>query len=162
MIKIQKSLICSHKNRHHILDFKKWRNSLKEAYRYFIASGIALLVDIGTFSLFLRFFEFDWFFAATTSFIFGMVTAYTISIAWVFENRAFSKNKISEFFIFLLIGLAGLAVTQGILWLGIGWFDWIPEMVKISAAGITFAFNFLVRKIFLFRKKIQPESIPNR
>lgn len=147
---------------HHFFALEKWKNSLKEAYRYFIASGIALLVDIGTFSLFLRFFDFDWFFAATTSFIFGMVTAYTISIAWVFENRVFSKNKISEFFVFLLIGLAGLAVTQGILWLGIGWFDWIPEMVKISAAGITFAFNFLVRKIFLFRKNIQPEPIPNR
>ena len=48
------------------------------------------------------------------------------------------------------IGVAGLGVTQLVLWLGVTELGLMPEAVKLAAAGLTFAFNYVARKSLLF------------
>ena len=124
-----------------------WR---AEFFRYFVVSAAAFIVDFLIFSCGIRIFGLPWPISATLGFVFGVSTAYVLSIRFVFANRKMRRMPLSEFLAFLSVGLAGLVVTQLTLGIAIEWLQYNPEISKIFAAGFTFLFNFLVRKLVLF------------
>lgn len=128
--------------------------------RYFIASLIALAVDTATFSLSLRLLHLPLALAATAGFTLGALIAYLLSIRWVFRQRTLERAPTLEFLTFAAIGILGLGVTQLVLWVGVAELHLLPEAVKLAAAGITFAFNYLVRKALLFAaaRRVQPAT----
>lgn len=131
-------------NRHHLLT--------SEFFRYFAISLIALLVDLAFFSFALRWVGLPWVVAAGLGFAVGVLTAWYLSISFVFKNRTLYRKPAAEFLSFLAIGIAGLGVTEFVLFLGIEQFGVLPEISKLVAAGLTFLFNFSLRKLLLFRK----------
>ena len=118
--------------------------------RYFVVSLLALVVDTATLSLCFRVLHFSLMWSATLGFVAGAVVAYALSIRWVFKERALDKVPVLEFLTFVGIGVAGLGITQFVLWLGVAKFGLLAEAVKLAAAVVTFAFNFIVRKTLLF------------
>lgn len=58
-----------------------------------------------------------------------------------------------EFLIFAGIGLAGLALTQMLLWLFIEVLHFGAELSRLASAALSFVVNFSVRKLILFSKK---------
>lgn len=118
--------------------------------RYFAASLLALALDVGTLSLCLRLLHFGLAWSVTLGFTVGAVVAYLLSIRWVFRERAFRNAPAFEFLSFVAIGIAGLGVTQFVLWIGVTELGLLAEAVKLAAAGVTFAFNYVVRKSLLF------------
>ena len=118
--------------------------------RYFVASLLALAADVSTLSISLRLLHMTLFWSATAGFIVGAVVAYLLSIRWVFPERAFRHAPAFEFLSFVAIGLAGLGLTQLVLWLGVTELGLLAEAVKLAAAAITFVFNYMVRKALLF------------
>jgi len=122
----------------------------KEFLRYFLVSLVALSVDLGIFSFALRVLAVPWAIAACLGFCAGLVTAYYLSIKYVFINRPLSFAPKTEFLTFAIIGVLGLLVTEIVLWLGIDCYQWNPEVSKLLAAVGTFLFNFLTRKFILF------------
>jgi len=125
------------------------RRTAMEFVRYFIASGGALAVDFGLYRLSLGL-GLAYPVAAVIGFCAGAVVAYMASIAWVFEARSVRRAGI-EFGVFVAIGVAGLALTELLLWLQVERFGLPPLWSKIGAAGVVFVFNFVVRKTMLFR-----------
>lgn len=123
-----------------------------EPVRYLIASAIALLVDLGSFSAGMRLAGMGWMSSAMLGFALGVTATYLLSILWVFQTRRLTRKPRLEFATFISIGIAGLGVTQIVLWIGIEHFHWQSELVRLLAAGITFAFNYYVRVLTLFRK----------
>ena len=118
--------------------------------RYFTASLLALAADLGTLSLCLRGLHFSLGWSASVGFVVGAVVAYLLSIRWVFRQRAFADAPAVEFLAFVGVGIAGLGITQVLLWLGVMKLHMLPELVKLAAAIVTFAFNYFVRKTLLF------------
>lgn len=118
--------------------------------RYFAASLIALGADVATLSLCLRLLHFSLGWSASVGFAVGALVAYLLSIRWVFRQRAFAYAPAVEFLAFIGIGVAGLGITQALLWLGVVKLHLFPELVKLAAAVATFAFNYLARKTLLF------------
>lgn len=118
--------------------------------RYFAASLLALAVDTGTLSLCLRVLHLSLAWSATLGFVVGAIVAYVLSIRWVFKARAFAKVPALEFATFVGIGIAGLGITQLVLWLGVTELGLLAEAVKLVAAVVSFAFNYIVRKTLLF------------
>ena len=118
--------------------------------RYFAASLLALAVDTATLSACFRLLDLSVAWSASIGFVAGAIVAYLLSILWVFRARAFAHAPALEFLSFVAIGIAGLGVTQLVLWLGVAWLGLLPELVKLAAAGITFVFNYAVRKTLLF------------
>ncbi|KRG86337.1 GtrA family protein [Stenotrophomonas sp. CW117] len=118
--------------------------------RYLIASLVALAMDMAVLSCGLRLFHLALGWAATSGFVAGAITAYLLSIRWVFRQRVLERAPMVEFLSFVGIGVAGLGVTQMVLWLGATKLGLLPEMVKLAAAGATFAFNYLARRSLLF------------
>ena len=121
--------------------------------RYFAASLLALVVDVGVLSACLRLLHLNLTWSASIGFAAGAIVAYILSIRWVFRNRALGSAPLLEFATFIGIGIAGLGVTHGVLWLGVGAFDLMPELVKLAAAVATFTFNYIVRKTLLFASR---------
>lgn len=124
----------------------------QELTKYALISGIALILDTTVFSILLRTLGFDWYIAISLSFFVGVTITYLLSIFWIFDTRNLRRDPKLEFILFLVIGLFGLLLTQGLLWIGIHTTNIAPEIIRVSAAGITFLFNFIVRKILLFKK----------
>jgi putative flippase GtrA len=123
----------------------------REGLRYFAASALALAVDFGTYSGLIRLAGVDYMVAAPIGFALGLATVYLLSVRWVFQQRRL-KDARAEFALFALIGLAGMALNQGILYVGVEGFAQSPELAKVVSAGAVFCFNFASRKLLLFTR----------
>jgi putative flippase GtrA len=128
---------------------KRLRSIADEGVRYFAASALALAVDFGVYSGLIRLAGVDYLVAAPIGFALGLATIYALSIRWVFRQRRL-KDARAEFALFALIGLAGMALNQGILYAGVERFALSYEFAKIVSAGTVFCFNFAIRKLLLF------------
>lgn len=120
-----------------------------EGARYFAASALALGVDFGTYSGLIRLAGVHYLAAAPAGFALGLATIYALSIRWVFRQRRL-KNARAEFALFALLGLAGMALNQLIIYAGVEWLALSYETAKVVSAGAVFCFNFASRKLMLF------------
>ncbi len=121
-----------------------------EFARYFAAGLVALGVD---FSLYVALTEISgWHYlaSATAAFCTGLATIYFFSILWVFRERRVERSR-HEFALFAAIGIAGLTLTAGVLYVLTDFLDLDYRISKIAAAALVFVFNFGCRKYFLFR-----------
>jgi putative flippase GtrA len=129
----------------------RFRGLAQEGPRYFAASALALAVDFGSYSGLIRLAGVDYLVAAPIGFALGLATVYALSIRWVFRQRRL-VNARAEFLLFALIGLAGMALNQGIVYAGVELFALSYEAAKVVSAGMVFCFNFASRKLLLFTR----------
>ena len=125
-------------------------STLHEFIRYFAASFVALAVDIGVLWLLTSIFGVEYLLSAAVSFLLGLTIVYLASIYWIFETRNMRSPGV-EFGIFLIIGLIGLGINEGVLWLLTGGLGLYYLVSKIASVFIVFSWNFLARKYFLFK-----------
>ncbi|HLS85548.1 MAG TPA: GtrA family protein [Burkholderiales bacterium] len=122
---------------------------VREGSRYTAASAVALALDFGVYVSLIRLAEVSYLLAAPVGFAVGLAAVYTLSVRWVFQDRRLASARL-EFTIFALIGLAGMALNQGALFVGVEWLRLSYEAAKFVSAGIVFCFNFGARKLLLF------------
>jgi putative flippase GtrA len=122
---------------------------IREFFRYFGVSLLALLVDAG--GLFLLVEKAHWHYlpAAVLCFTLGSLVAFVLSTVWVFEEHSFRRWH-DGFLAFTLIGLVGLVVNTSLLWSCTEW-GGLPYMASKGVAAIgSFGINFILRKMALF------------
>lgn len=124
----------------------------KEWLRYVAAGLVALGVDFGTYVGLIRLAGVHYLIAAPLGFAFGLATIYLLSVRWVFGYRRIADRR-AEFALFGVIGLAGMALNQGIIYAAVQWMPGSYEVAKLISAGMVFCFNFVSRKLFLFTRK---------
>jgi putative flippase GtrA len=122
---------------------------VREAFRYFLVSGLAFLVDIGVLWILVHYFSWWYLAAATASFLSGIVLGYLLSIRMVFNYRRLKDQRI-EFLSFAAIGGVGLAINAAVMFVAVKYFGIYYLLAKCVAAGFTFMFNFFVRRQMLF------------
>ena len=127
------------------------RGFAHESARYLGASALALAVDVGIYSGLIRLAGVDYLVAAPIGFALGLATIYAFSVRWVFGHRRL-KDARAEFALFALLGLAGLAINQGMVYAGVEWLALGYEPAKLVSAGVVFCFNFGSRKLLLFTR----------
>jgi putative flippase GtrA len=121
-----------------------------EFARYFASGLVALAVDFSLYVCLTEFAGWHYLASAVAAFCAGLATVYLFSISWVFRHRRVGRVA-HEFLLFAAIGLAGLALTGGILYTltDIAGLDY--RLSKVAAAALVFLFNFGSRKFLLFR-----------
>ena len=124
------------------------RSTLQQFVRYLFVGGGAFLVDFGTMALLHHGVGLHYLTAAGCGFLLGLLVNYTISIVWVFTQRR--QDPKLEFVVFATVGLVGLGLNQGIIWLLTEHVLAIPLLSKVVAAGTVLCWNFSARKILLF------------
>ncbi|MAW79863.1 MAG: hypothetical protein CMI63_06465 [Parvularcula sp.] len=124
--------------------------AVREFAHYTGASGLALVID---FSLLVGLTEWaGWHYLVSSAvgFIAGSVFLYLTSIKMIFRERRYEDRK-SEFALFVVIGILGLCLTQGLMASFVSIAGLAYPIAKIATVFFTFIFNFLMRKIFLFQ-----------
>lgn len=139
----------------------RWRGLVPvsgELIRYGVASGLALAVDFATLVLLTELAGLHYLLSAAVGFSAGIAVAYLLSIRWVFSARRLNSVA-AETTIFVLIGIAGLAINQLVIY-SLTEGGLLPYAAsKIAAAGIVFTFNFSVRKLALFTVPATGEGV---
>jgi putative flippase GtrA len=128
-----------------------YRSAMHEGARYLAASALALGIDFGSYVGLIRLAGMHYLVAAPIGFALGLATIYVLSIRWVFRQRRLADRR-AEFALFALIGLAGMALNQLILYIAVQLLAASPEIAKVISAGMVFCFNFVLRKLLLFTR----------
>lgn len=125
----------------------------KDALKYLMASGCALLVDFSVLWILVQYFSWWYLAAATTSFLSGIAVVYALSVRIVFNHRRLKDRRI-EFLTFAAIGGAGLAINAAVIFASVKYLGVHYLVAKCIAAGFTFAFNFFARRQLLFTRRL--------
>ena len=130
---------------------------LFEFLRYAVVGGIAFLADFGTLVGFqeLVFHQYAWgvYVSTICGFLVGLAVNYFLSLLFVFtQAKDCGKGRsFGAFVVFGVIGLVGLGLTELGMWLGIECLGWNYMVVKIFVTGAVLMWNYLGRKLIIFR-----------
>jgi len=122
---------------------------LRELSGYGGASAVALAVDVGLLELLVQSCGWHYIPASMVAFVSGGLVAYWLSVRFVFKQHRLS-NRSLELGLFLVLGVAGLAVNALVLSLAVGVAGLSLLAAKACATGCTFATNFARRRNVLF------------
>ncbi|MEX1307760.1 MAG: GtrA family protein [Eubacteriales bacterium] len=147
------------------MDKTKLKKTSYEFIRYAIVGGIAFIVDIGMLFLCKEFFlknvPYSLYIATAIGFFAGLVTNYLLCLKFVFLSAKGTKkgrnNK--DRFIFVVIGVIGLLMTEYGMKLGVDVLSINYLIVKIMVTGIVLIWNYLGRKFFIFN--VKPKTSAN-
>jgi putative flippase GtrA len=117
--------------------------------RYLIVGGLAFIADFATLLVLTEYCHLHYLQSAAVAFLIGMAVNYALSVAWVFQVRTV-KNPRVEFLLFALIGLAGLGITQLLLWTLTDGLNLFYLHAKLITTGVVLGWNFAARKLLLF------------
>lgn len=153
------------------MDNKK-KKLLMELIRYCICGGIAFLFDLAAKTLFhsvllpenmgmIPFIELELRVAVSTAvgFVVGLIVNYLISIFFVFTTESQKKRgkSVKAFLVYLCVAVVGFLVNLAITQLGCNIFDVTRDdtvkfmLVSCVAAGIALIWNYMGRKIFVYK-----------
>lgn len=136
------------------LDFKglfteTTSNSVIQFFRYVFVGGIAFIVDGGSL-FFIEKTGINYLIAAVFAFVIGLICNYILSKLLVFK-----KSKVDgrvEFIVYGVIGVIGLLFTEIIMYILTDIVGIYFMLSKVVAAIIVLLWNFLARKIILYRR----------
>ena len=127
------------------LFLEKTDDTKLQFFRYLFVGGFAAVVNIGSLYVFTEFVHLYYLVANILGFLLGLLTNYLLS-KWLVFSKENDLNKITEFIIYAIIGVVGLGLDTGFVWLftTIGIYYMIG---KIISTGLVFIWNFFARKI---------------
>ena len=133
------------------------KNLILEFLRYAVVGGIAFLADfgalVGSQELFFKQFPWGVYAASVVGFVVGLAVNYFLSLLYVFTSKK-DRGKgrsVGAFLVFGIVGVVGLGLTELGMWFGIEWLGWNYMVVKIFTTGAVLMWNYLGRKILIFR-----------
>ena len=134
---------------------------LFEFLRYAVVGGIAFVADFGTLvaaqELYLKSFPSGVYIATVLGFVVGLAVNYALSLLFVFtsEKDRGKGRSFGAFLVFGVVGLLGLGWTELGMWLGIELLHLNYMLVKVFVTGAVLLWNYLGRKILIFRGGIK-------
>lgn len=131
------------------LDAVTISRTMRQFVRYGVVGGLAFVVDFSALFLFTESLGLHYLVSASLAFLLGMVTNYLLCIAWIFDYRALS-NRAHEFALFFAIGIAGLLLNNGLMFILTEFLEYHYLLSKAGAAVLILMFNFSLRRSLLF------------
>ncbi len=119
-----------------------------EVGRYFAVSVIALIVDMLVLLILAEWIHYT--LAASISFLIGAGVHYLLSILFVFRQRRMSSKRLAEIAIFFAAGLGALLLNVAVIAFCVEVLAAPLAIAKLVAAGFSFVFGYVVRKMVLF------------
>lgn len=136
---------------------KGLRPLVDEVLRYCLAGGAGFLADAGTLALFREIIlpemgGYRLYAAAAAGFIMGLVVNYILSVRFVFKTaKKGAGRSAGAFAVFTVIGVVGLGLTELGMYAGTSLLGQHYLLVKIAVTVIVFIWNYLARKILIFK-----------
>ncbi|MCR5414381.1 MAG: GtrA family protein [Kiritimatiellae bacterium] len=128
-----------------------------EFLRYAVVGGIATVADWGTLwiaqELFFKDVAGGLYISTALGFAAGLTVNYLLSLWFVFtQTKDRGKGRsVGAFLVFGVIGLMGLGWTELGMWIGVELLGWHYMIVKAFMTAAVLVWNYLGRKILIFR-----------
>ena len=130
---------------------------LYEFIRYIFIGGTAFCMDILTLyffktQVFFRSGDIGIYISTALGFLAGLIFNYIFSLIFVFESAKEQKKgrSIFSFFLFCLIGIIGLFLTEAGMYAGVDFFNINYLLTKAIVAVIVLIWNYVARKVLIF------------
>jgi putative flippase GtrA len=126
------------------------KNNIKDLFLYLVVGGVATIAEWAVFFVLIRC---SLHYAAATA------IAYILStfVNWVMGRLlVFKESKgsvLKEILSIYLVSVVGLLLNVLIMWVAVDLLSLGEGISKIGATGMVFFFNFLVRKLLIYRKE---------
>lgn len=130
-------------------------NLFVQLFRYAFVGGAAFVADYGTLWLLTEYAGLHYQLSGAIAFIIGLTLNYILSTRWVFDSAADAYKdhtvKVVEFILYAVIGIIGLALNAGIMWVFTGMLALHYMASKLISTVIVFIWNFLARRTLMKR-----------
>ena len=153
-----------------VLAICRGNRKLAEILRFCIVGGVATIVDFVAMGITLYIFDpslypnfFNVFYGGGTptvlascvgtgvGFIVGLAVNYLLSVLFVFDEKGSSKT-LRGFIVFALLSAGGLAINVVGMYLFVDLAGWNEWLIKIMLTLIVLVYNYITRKLIIFRK----------
>jgi putative flippase GtrA len=129
-------------------------NAALQVPRALVASVLAAALDMGSLVLLVEKGGLHPAGAAVIAYLLGGVLQYILCSCWVFP--AAPQSVTFGFATFTLLSLVGLGITWLTMTVLSDWAHVNYALAKIVALGLAFSWNFLSRKLWLFKSNVPP------
>lgn len=130
---------------------------IKQFISYFIVGGVSALVEWISFFLLGRFLNMPYLPATALAFVFSTTTNWFLGRTFTFKNSKLGKKKGKEFVQVFGVSGIGLLGNLGLMFLFVTVIgmktEFLKTLAKIIATGIVFIWNYLARKLWIYRQK---------
>ena len=134
--------------------FEKFYKKNKEMLLYLLFGGLTTIVSIGSYAWFNVGMHINELIANIISWIFAVTFAYITNKIWVFQSNATGFSEVCrEMAKFYGGRLTTLGIEELVLFIFITLLHGNSVLVKFAAQIIVLVLNYIISKIFVFKKK---------
>lgn len=148
----------SHRNKNIIQDKDSIKNNIKQFISYFFVGGAAAVIEWIMFFLFANVITLNYILSTVLAFIFSTTANWILGRVFTFKNSKSYKNNVGkEAFAVFLVSAIGLLFNMFLMYIFVtvmGFDSVIGKTAsKVAATGIVFVWNFLIRKLVVYREE---------
>lgn len=143
------------------------RKHVSQLWKFAIAGGIGSIIDLGSLTLFVEYFDINPWLAFPLSTIPAVTAVFLINKFFTFKNR--ERNYGSQLLKFSLVyGVAivlNLITSYALFWLGMRYFEdalrevYIALLARVGAIAIGAAWNYTLSNGFVFKKGEEVDAV---
>ena len=136
---------------------------IKQFISYFCVGGVSALVEWVSFFLLGRLLNMPYLPATAMAFIISTTTNWILGRTFTFKNSKLGQKKGKEFLQVFGVSAIGLLGNLGLMFLFVDVIGMKSELLKtiakILATGIIFIWNYLARKLWIYRQKPEEKEL---
>ena len=128
--------------------------NIKQFISYFFVGGVAAIVEWVMFFIFANVLQINYFVSTVIAFIFSTTANWILGRITTFkDNNTYKDKKAKEAFLVFVVSAIGLLFILMYLFVTVMGFDSSlgKTLSKIAATGIVFIWNFLIRKLVIYK-----------
>lgn len=130
--------------------------NIKQFISYFFVGGFAAIVEWVMFFIFANVLQINYFVSTVIAFIFSTTANWILGRITTFkDNNTYKDKKAKEAFLVFIVSAIGLLFNLILMYLFVtvmGFDSSLGKTLsKIAATGIVFIWNFLIRKLVIYR-----------
>ena len=130
--------------------------NIKQFISYFFVGGVAAIVEWVMFFIFANVLQINYFVSTVIAFIFSTTANWILGRITTFkDNNTYKVKKAKEAFLVFVVSAIGLLFNLILMYLFVtvmGFDSSLGKTLsKIAATGIVFIWNFLIRKLVIYK-----------
>ena len=135
--------------------------SLWQFFSYFGVGGVSALVEWTVFSALEYLLDLPYLLATVIAFLISTTTNWFLGRKYTFKNSGYNGRKITEIVLVFTVSAIGLAFNLTLMYLFVSVLkmdtNLLKSAAKILSTGIVFIWNFLSRKLWIYRESASEE-----
>ena len=130
--------------------------NIKQFISYFFVGGVAAIVEWVMFFIFANVLQINYFVSTVIAFIFSTTANWILGRITTFkDNNTYKDKKAKEAFLVFVVSAIGLLFNLILMYLFVTVMGFDSSsgktLSKIAATGIVFIWNFLIRKLVIYK-----------